>query len=108
MENTSPFVAMQRLETQLKTLIRQLDMDTLEPKERQAIIKVRRLGADARLDIRDYELSETREEQLTNAADARKRLKGIEDNLQNAGFVFGPADMAQISAQLAQINGWLV
>ncbi len=107
MENTSPFVAMQRAETQLKVLLRQVDTDTLEPSEKKAMASIRRLSADARLDIRDYELSETREEQLKNAVKAKKRLGKLQASILVAGLVFSPADVAQLSAQLEQINGWL-
>lgn len=107
MENQSPFLAMQRAETQLKSLLRVVDTDLLTPDEKKAVASLRRLSADARLDIRDYELSETRAEQIKKAAEAKGRLKKLQGNLLAAGNVFGPADIAQLDAQLAQINGWL-
>jgi hypothetical protein len=107
MEHQSPFLAMQRAETQLKSLLRTIDTDLLTPDEKKATASLRRLSADARLDIRDYELSETRAEQLLKAADAKKRLAKLQKNLLAAGNVFGPADIAQLDAQLAQITGWL-
>jgi hypothetical protein len=79
----------------------------LSPDEKKAVASLRRLSADARLDIRDYELSETRSEQIAKAIEARKRLEKLQRNLLAAGNVFGPADIAQLDAQLAQINGWL-
>ncbi len=99
---------MQRVETALKTLIRQVDDDTLQPAEKKAMTSIRRLATDARLDIRDYELSETREEQLKCAVKAKKRLAKLQAAILVAGMAFGPADVAQISAQCEQINGWLV
>jgi hypothetical protein len=107
MENQSPFLAMQRAETQLKSLLRAIDTDLLQPDEKKAVASLRRLSTDARLDIRDYELSETRVEQLKKAVEAKKRLAKLQKNLLAAGDVFGPADIAQLDAQFAQIMDWL-
>lgn len=108
MENISPFVAMQRAEGELKVLLRHADPDLLDPSEKKALASLRRLSTDARLDIRDYELSETREEQLKCARAAKRRLDKLQKAIIAAGpAVFGPADVAQVSAQLEQITGWL-
>jgi hypothetical protein len=60
---------------------------------------------DARLDIRDYELSETREDQLRRARDANKRLERIRKSILAASEynVFNAVDVAQLTAQLEQI-----
>ncbi len=108
MENTSPFLAMQRVEGQMKTLLRSIDLESLEPAERKAAAKLKMLAVEARLDIRDYELSETRPEQLENAVKAKNRVFKLEATLLVAGMAFGPADIAQLSAQLDQINDRLV
>ena len=104
----SPFLAMQRVEGQVKTLLRQIDFETLEQAERKAAASLRRLVVDTRLDIRDYELSETRAEQLAKAKDARKRLQKLQKSILAAGDAFGPADVAQLSAELEQINGRII
>jgi len=104
----SPFLAMQRVEGQIKALLRQTDPDLLGVKEKKAFAKLRRLAVDTRLDIRDYELSETRQEQLKCAEAAKKRLGQLERAILTVGSVFGPADVAQISAQLEQISGWII
>ena len=105
--NTSPFLAMQKLDTQLKGMVRFVDVEILEPVEKKALTDIKRLSTDAKLDIRDYELSETREEQLKYAAAAKKRLKKLDHCILAAGNVFGATDVAQLGAQLEQINGWL-
>lgn len=107
MENTSPFLAMQRVEGQVKTLLRVIDADVLSQDEKKAMASIRRLAVDARLDIRDYELSETREEQLKCAVAAKKRVEKLEKAILAAGLVFGAADVAQLGAQLEQIKGRL-
>ena len=104
MENASPFLAMQRVEGQIKALLRSIDTELLEPGEKKAVAILRRLAIDTRLDIRDYELSETREEQLKCAAAAKKQLTKLQAAILAAGPAFGPADVAQLTAQIEQIN----
>jgi hypothetical protein len=104
MENQSPFLAMGRAETYIKTLLRGLDTDLLTPDEKKAMASLRRLSHEARLDIRDYELSETRQEQLDKADEARKRLNKLKSTLIAVSTAFGPADIAQLDAQLEHIK----
>ncbi len=99
---------MQRVEGQLKSLLRQVDTDLLNTDEKRLLASLKRLAVDARLDIRDYELSETREEQLGKAKDAKKLLAKLEKAILAAGPVFGPADVAQLSATIELINGRLI
>jgi hypothetical protein len=107
MADQSPFLAMQRAETQIKSLLRTLDTDLLVPDEKKALASLRRLSAEARLDIRDYELSETREEQVGKAHDAQKRLAKLKATLLSVSTAFGPADVAQLDAHLEQIKSRL-
>ncbi len=103
MQNTSPFVAMQGVERQLKELLRNVDMDLLTLDEKKVLGGIKRLAADARLDIRDYELSETRDEQLKCARAAKRRLAKLHAAILAANMAFGAADIAQLSAQLEHI-----
>ena len=108
MESQSPFLAMQRAETHLKGLIRSIDTDLLEPDEKKAVASLRRLSGEVRLDIRDYELSETRAEQLKKAHDAKKRLKRLQGFVLNVGSTLSPADVAQLDAQFEYIYSRIV
>ena len=108
MENTSPFLAIQQVEGQIKALLRRIDTDLMDTTERKAVAGLRRLTIDTRLDIRDYELSETRDEQLKCATAAKKRLAQLEKAILAAGPVFGPADVAQLSAQIEQIGDRII
>ncbi len=105
---TSPFLSMQRVEQQIKAVLRTADVDALSSDEQKAVANIKRLAVDARLDIRDYELSETRDEQLKCAVATKKNLAKLQAAIIAAGPVFGPADVAQLSAQLEQINGRLI
>ena len=95
---------MSRAEQQIRAVLRAADIDLLSIEESRAVLAIQRLAVDARLDIRDYELSETREEQLKCAAAAKRRLAKLQAAILAAGPVFGPADIAQLSAQLEQIS----
>ena len=103
MENTSPFLAMQRAEQQIKAVLRGADVEITELAMKKTLGNIKRLAVDARLDIRDYELSETREEQIAKMVEAKKRLSKLQANILAAGPVFGPADVAHITAALEQI-----
>ena len=107
MENTSPFLAIQRVEGQIRALLRIIDTELLEASEKKAASSLRRLATVTRLDIRDYELSETREEQIKYMAEAKKRLAKLRAAILSVGPAFGPADVAQVTAQLEVIEDWL-
>lgn len=107
MESTSPFLAIQRLELQVKAILRQVNTDTLDAPGKKLLGTLRRLLVDARIDIRDYELSETRDEQLGKAEQGKKRLKQLRADILASSDVFGPADVAHITARLEQIEHWL-
>jgi hypothetical protein len=103
--NDSPFLAIKHLETQIIGILRGFDLYGMEGDHRKAVKVLKRELADARLDIRDYELSETREEQLENAKEAKKRLEQIRKHILAASEynVFTAIDVAQFSAELEQI-----
>lgn len=62
--------------------------------------------AEARLDVRDYELSETRDEQLKNAATAQKRLVKVRKDILAASEynIFSAVDVAQFTGDIDHIN----
>ena len=107
MASASPAAQAKSLETQVNIILRKFDLTRLSIDERENLITLRQDLTQSRTYASDYELSETRDEQLTNAkrarqwlAQARKRiLKASENN------IFEPADVAQLSAQIDQIRG---
>jgi len=104
----SPFLAMQDVERQVIGLQRTVDPDALTQDERKVMARLRALMVDVRMDIRDYELSETREEQLKKMTQAKKSLEKLEKSILTTSFVFGAADIAHLSAQLEYIDSRLV
>jgi hypothetical protein len=101
----SPFVLMTRLMNEVNARLAALDIDDLGHAERKNVVLTRQLLADCRLDIRDYELSETRDEQLRNAAEANKRLEQLRGKILVASEhnIFSAIDIAQVSAELDEI-----
>ena len=108
MQHTNPYQAAKDIEA---TIIR-LTADTLEMDQRLAadIRTVRREMTDARLDIRDYELAETRAEQMQLARACRKRLAAVRTHISALGTqrVLGGVDVAHLSARLEQLDAALV
>lgn len=104
MPKTSPFKDMQELELQIKSVLRPLDMDELTEATRKSVRSLKQLAVDAKLDARDYEFSDTREEQVKYAVAAKNRLKLIEVIILNASDVFSAIDTAHITAKLEQIK----
>lgn len=64
---------------------------------------------DARLDIRDYELAETKAEQQRLGSAASKRLASVEQSILAASQhdIFSPVEVAKLSAQIAQLQDQL-
>lgn len=77
--------------------------------QQKIVAAIKRELVDCRLDIRDYELSETRAEQLNNAKNAQKRLDDLRKYILSASEydIFGAVDVAQLTAQLDQIAEYI-
>lgn len=105
MDNSSPFLMIKRLEIQLNGVLSALDILDLPAGERKIVTVLKSDLVDARLDVRDYELSETRDEQLRHAREAIKRLERIRKGILSASEynIFSAVDVAQLTAQLEQI-----
>lgn len=105
MEQLSPFNLTKRLEGNITGLLAPIDIFDLPANLRATVQHLKRDLVDARLDVRDYELSETRPQQLDNARDATKRLHQVNRYILTASEanLFGPADVALLSAQIEQI-----
>jgi hypothetical protein len=107
MANLSPAAQAKNLETLVNYVLRKFDLTRLGTDERENLLALKQDLTHGRIYTSDYELSETREEQITNARRARqwlfkaraKILKASESN------IFSAADVAQLSAQIDQISG---
>lgn len=105
MESKSPSTLTKQVEGQVFRLLRQVELYKLAAKERNTIVNLQQELADAKIYTRDYELSETREEQLENAGNAKKHLDKARRNilLTSQAGLFEPADVAQLSAEIDQV-----
>ena len=102
---SSPLTHTKSLETQLRAVVSKLDLAEVSREERAAVTALKNDLTDARLDIRDYEFSETRAEQLKLAKQARTSLGKIRADILHASEynIFNAVDVAQFTAQLEQI-----
>jgi len=105
----SPFLGIKQLETQVNGIFSSMDVYELDKPQQKIVTAVRRELVDARLDIRDYELSETRTEQLANAKSAHARIDTLRKYILSASEydIFGAVDVAQLTAQLEQIAEYI-
>lgn len=73
--------------------------------DQQKIEQLRNVLIDARLEVQDYELAETRDSQLRNAKKAKKYLQVIKSTITDSELnVFGAVDVAHLTAQVEQIT----
>lgn len=105
MENKTPFQLTKDLEASLRAVFAQVDADLLPLDQRQLIVSIKRGATDARLDIRDYGMADTRSQQLHIAQEIRGSLELLQKNIVNASQynLLSAIDVAQISAGIQQI-----
>ena len=105
----SPYRLVKQLERQVLGGLSSVDEADIPTSGQQAIRELRRALTDARLDIRDYELSETREAQLELRKDARNRLLGVRQGILQASEynIFNAVDVAHLSAIVEQVEAYV-
>lgn len=86
-------------------ILNALDTDTLDRSDQKIITALKLLMADARLDIRDYEMADSRAEMIKYSKSATKRLEQTREMILLASEhnIFGAIDVAQLTAELEQI-----
>jgi hypothetical protein len=101
----SPSRRVKQVDTQISNILRGFDLRKLSSKERDIIAKLQQNLVDSRIYTNDYELSESREEQLDNAKKAKEWLEQARKNILAASEfnIFGAIDVAHLSAVLDQI-----
>ena len=79
-----------------------VDLYSFDSKLRKAVSLLQKEITEARLFVRDYELAETKEDQLDNAKNGRKLLNNIRKNIliSSEYNVFNPVEVAELSAKL--------
>ncbi len=94
------FAAAQHIERRVKIILRGVDMDALPAVQRAIAHKLQLAAHEVKLDVRDYEYAETRAEQMKWRRLARHNIAVFEALLIELGDIFGPADVAELGAQL--------
>ena len=104
MENKAPSTRAKHIDAHVERILRQVDLSKLSSKERNIIMKLKQELSDAKIYARDYELSETLEEQIENAGRAKKDLEKARKNILHASEydLFGPIDVAHLTAEIEQ------
>lgn len=97
----------QQIDRRVKGILRAVDVEQLTRDERELVHQMRLACNEIKLDVRDYEYAQTRDEQLKWLKIARHNMKAFETILLALDNVFGPADVAELSAQMQQIESKL-
>jgi hypothetical protein len=97
---------MKSIEAHIATILSFQDVDSLALPVRNVLIAIKHHIIDARLTVRDYEYADTRATQLEQAKEGRRLRDSLRQHLIMASEhnIFGPADVAQFSAQLDDIK----
>jgi hypothetical protein len=93
------------LEQTITSILAGIDVYSLDRPAAKGVGTIKKQLIESRLQVRDYELSETREEQLKHQKIARKRLEEIRNSILTLSEynIFNPVDVAQLSAQVEMI-----
>ena len=106
MANYSPSGLVKQIETQVNMILRNIDWAEVNEKGRKAVEELRQFLSDSKIYALDYELSEMRDEQVENANTAKKWLEQARQRILKASehSVFGPIDVAHLTAQIDQVK----
>lgn len=93
----------------MNMILRKTEWEEVNEKGRKAVSELKQNLADAKIYTIDYELSEMRDEQLDNAKKAKKYLEQARQRILRASEfgVFGPIDVAHLTAQIDQLKAGL-
>ena len=110
MQHTTPYDMAKSIERALTSVLSGIDAANLDPGPGSIVGALKRQATDVRLEVRDYELAETRAEQLEHAHDGRKRLEDLRKHILAASEhdLFSAIDVAHISAHIDRLIGDLV
>jgi hypothetical protein len=106
MANDSPSSVIKQVDNRINMILREVNMRKVADREVKLLASLRQNLTDARIYAHDYELSEMREEQLGNAKQAKKYLEQVRQQILRASEhnIFGPVDVAHLTAQIDQVK----
>jgi len=106
MASYSPSGLVKQIDTQVNMILRKTDWTQISEKGRKAVEELRQFLSDAKIYALDYELSEMRDEQIKNAKAAIRWLDQAHHRILRASEhnIFGPVDVAHLTAQIDQVK----
>lgn len=110
MQHASPYDMAKTIERALTSVLSGIDVANLDPGPGSIVGALKRQATDMRLEVRDYELAETRAEQIERARDGRQRLEDLRKHILAASQydLFSAIEVAQVSAHIDRLIGNLV
>jgi hypothetical protein len=104
-ENKTPLVQAITIEKYIGGILAAFDLEGLGFADKNLLQLIRRQATDSRLETRDYEVAETRNEQMERKAAAHAQLNDLQDNILKASQigVFTAIEVAQVSAMIDQL-----
>jgi hypothetical protein len=105
----SLFQQARELETQVGNILSMYDISDLPNSEKQLVNTIKHQLIDGRLDTRQYEYAQTRNEQLQAAREGKRHYDQLRQNIVKASEynLFGAVDVAQLSARIEQLTSHL-
>lgn len=110
MQHASPYDMAKDVERILMSVLSKIDLANLGPGPQGIVSTLKHQTADVRLYARDFELADTRTEQLGYAREGRRCLEDLRKNILAASQygIFSAIDVAHISAHVDRLIGILV
>ena len=105
MQSLTGFAA--QLERRIQVVLRTQDADSLGVAERENIAQLKKALHEIKLDVRDYEYAETREEQLRWAKIGCHNLAAANALMLRLDTVFGSADVAEFGGVIDELQAKL-
>lgn len=90
----------QQLDRTIRATLRGVDIELLSRETRELVKQLKLACHEVKLDVRDYEYAQTRSEQAKWVKVAHHNLKMLNAIVLELDEIFGPADVAELSAQL--------
>lgn len=105
MADLSPLSQIRSLETQLRAVLSSQDPALMPNAQLKLVGELKNDLTDARLDVRDYEFSQNRVEQVLQSKQAHESIGRVRAGILAASEydMFNAVDVAQYTAQLEQI-----
>jgi hypothetical protein len=104
-EDKAPSATIVEIDNQVRRILRLINLLKLNRVAREALADLKQVLIDARIYTVDYEVSETRQEQIENAVRAKQYLEQARKDILTASEsdVFNAVDVAQMTAQIDHI-----